>query len=138
MNDTMNDGKPKNPFDLAAEALSGAAGFAQGLEREGRVQAKDMSRRLSLRLGLTDGEEFAALREEVQRLEARLAALEARTAGGAGGGKRAKAGAKAGPRAPGAARKTKRKAAAKKAAKKAPRKKTIKKAASKKSAPKRG
>ena len=138
MNDTMNDGKPKNPFDLAAEALSGAAGFAQGLEREGRVQAKDMSRRLSLRLGLTDGEEFAALREEVQRLEARLAALEA------GEAKRAKAGAKAGPRAAGAARKTKRKAArkttrktaAKKAPKKAPRKKE--RAASKKSAPKRG
>ena len=79
----------RSPGGLAGEVLSGAAGAVQVLEREGRVQLRDLSRRLSRRLELVEGEEFAALAEQVRDLDRRLSAVEARLAG-AGAKKTAK------------------------------------------------
>ena len=59
-----------------ADALSGAAGLLQGVERESRTQFRDVSRRMARRLELVEEEEFVALREQVRDLSKRVAALE--------------------------------------------------------------
>ena len=59
-----------------SDALSEAAGLLQGVEREGRSQIKDVSRRVARRLELVDEEEFMALRAQVRSLSKRVAELE--------------------------------------------------------------
>ena len=59
-----------------ADALSGAAGLLQGVERESRTQFRDVSRRMARRLELVEEEEFLALREQVRDLSKRVAVLE--------------------------------------------------------------
>ena len=68
--------RSSSAFEFASEALSGAAGLAQGIEREGRTLAKDVARRVSHRLDLVDGEEVAALSEQLRLLTARVERLE--------------------------------------------------------------
>ena len=95
-----------------ADALSGAAGLLQGVERESRTQFRDVSRRMARRLELVEEEEFVALREQVRDLSKRVAALE--------GGKS-----------------TPKKTVQKKTRKKTPKKTTKKKAAPKKTTAKK-
>ena len=63
-----------------ADALSGAAGLLQGVERESRTQFRDVSRRMARRLELVEEEEFLALREQVRDLSKRVAVLEGKKA----------------------------------------------------------
>ncbi len=77
-------------FDDLSKLMTNAAGVAQGMRGEAEQAMRAMAERWIAEANLVTREEFDAVREmavrareENERLEARIAALEARLAGGA-------------------------------------------------------
>jgi BMFP domain-containing protein YqiC len=76
-------------FDEAARLMNDAAGVAQGVRREFETVFRAQAERILRELAVVQREEFEAVkdmarlaREENEALKARVAALEARLAGG--------------------------------------------------------
>jgi BMFP domain-containing protein YqiC len=79
-------------FDEVARLMNDAAGVAQGVRREFETVFRAQAERILRELAVVQREELEAVkdmarlsREENEALKARVAALEARLAGGAGG-----------------------------------------------------
>ncbi len=79
-------------FDDLAKLLTNAAGVAQGMRAEAETAIRAQLERWVAEANLVTREEFDAVREmaarareDAERLEARLAALEAKLADGQGG-----------------------------------------------------
>lgn len=80
-------------FDDMSKLMTNAAGVAQGMRSEAETAMRGFVERMMAEHGVVSREEFDAVREmavrareENERLEARIAALEAAAKGEAGGG----------------------------------------------------
>jgi len=82
---------PNKLFDDFAKLMTDAAGAAQGLRREAETAFKSQAERFMSEMDIVRRDELDLVREmaakartENEELKARIAALEARLAGGAG------------------------------------------------------
>jgi BMFP domain-containing protein YqiC len=82
---------PNKLFDDFAKLMTDAAGAAQGLRREAETAFKTQAERFMSEMDIVRRDELDLVREmaakaraENEELKARIAALEARLAGGAG------------------------------------------------------